>query len=92
MRVQWFGHVARMPSDRLPNNLLSWHPRHGQRSVGAPPTNWHNSVLNDINALTNDDVTLAEAISLAQNRAQWSCLTRGIVHKKKQSTQAVERL
>ena len=94
-RLRWFGHLARMSADRLPNFLLSWYPSHGQRSVGAPRCNWRDSVIADIRLLTdNNEMTFKEAIDLAQNRSRWFDLTRGNATRgrKKQHVQAVARL
>ena len=30
----WFGHVARMPSERLSDKVMQWKPAHGKRSLG----------------------------------------------------------
>ena len=39
-RPRWFGHVARMPEDRIPNYLLHWVPKLGKRFRGRPRKNW----------------------------------------------------
>ena len=39
-RLRWFGHVVRMPEERVPNYLLDWIPMHGKRSRGRPHKNW----------------------------------------------------
>ena len=33
---RWFGHVLRMPSERLPNKLLQWKLTYGKGSRGRP--------------------------------------------------------
>ena len=35
-RLRWYGHVVRMPNDRLQNFLLNWRPNYGKRSRGRP--------------------------------------------------------
>ena len=34
--LHWFGHINRMPEDRLPNYLFDWKPKHGKSSRGKP--------------------------------------------------------
>ena len=46
-RLRWFGHVVRMPEERVPNYLLDWIPMHGKRSRGRPRKNWLSCVLED---------------------------------------------
>lgn len=38
-RLQWFGHVKRMPQARYPNKYLAWRPE-GKRPVGRPRKRW----------------------------------------------------
>ena len=33
-RPRWYGHVARIPEERLPKFLLNWKPNYGKRSRG----------------------------------------------------------
>lgn len=43
MRNNWYEHVRRMPTDRIPQQLLQYKPR-GRRSVGRPITRWEDSL------------------------------------------------
>ncbi|KAJ4431286.1 hypothetical protein ANN_19883 [Periplaneta americana] len=43
MRNGWYEHVRRMPTDRIPQQLLQYKPR-GRRSVGRPITRWEDSL------------------------------------------------
>ena len=76
-RLHWYGHVVRMPNDRLQNFLLNWRPNYGKRSRGRPLKNWNAYVLEDVAKFQsvdyiNNDTTQA----LAADRVQWRYMLR----------------
>jgi hypothetical protein len=52
-RLRWFGHVKRMPGNRLPLNNLEWEPE-GTRRRGRPKERWIDGVRR---SLTNHGLT-----------------------------------
>jgi len=38
-RLQWYGHVKRMPEERIPKLILDWLPRE-RRERGSPRKTW----------------------------------------------------
>jgi hypothetical protein len=42
-RLRWFGHVKRMPGNRLPWKILEWEPERTRRS-GRPKDKWIDGV------------------------------------------------
>ena len=79
-RLRWFGHVVRMPEERIPNYLLHWIPKHGKRSRGRPRKNWLSCVLEDAALFTGvANITMEAAEQQATDRVQW----RGLIRRNK---------
>ena len=81
MRLRWYGHVVRMPEERLPNYLLNWTPSHGKRSRGRPRKPWTSCVREDGVLFTgNKDLSLVDMAEMANSRKKW----REMILKKKE--------
>jgi hypothetical protein len=55
-RLRWFGHVKRMPGNRLPLKVLGWEPE-GTRRRGRPKERWIDRVRRSMtnHGLTEED-------------------------------------
>jgi hypothetical protein len=55
-RLRWFGHVKRMPGNRLPLKILEWKPE-GTRRKGRPKERWIDGVRRSManHGLTEED-------------------------------------
>jgi hypothetical protein len=51
--LRWFGHVKRMPGNRLPLKVLEWEPE-GKRRRGRPKERWIDEVRR---CMTNHGLT-----------------------------------
>ena len=76
-RLRWFGHVSRMPEDRLPKYLLDWTPKHGKRSRGRPRKSLNDVYIEDAEKrLDCSNLTIDNMKELAANRKEWRKSTR----------------
>lgn len=46
-QLSWYGHVRRMPENRIPRQILEWQPR-GRRRPGRPRRSWREGVDREI--------------------------------------------
>ena len=77
MRLRWYGHVTRMPEERLPNYLINWTPKHGKRSRGRPRKSWLNCVREDAALFTDiPDIDRACMNNMASDRKLWREMIR----------------
>ena len=74
-KLEWLGHLARMPDNRIPKiSLFSWLPR--PRPRGGPCKEWRDVVHADLRALKlADDMWYMEATS---SREEWRMLYREV--------------
>jgi hypothetical protein len=46
-RLKWFGHISRMPQNRIPYVTMNWTPS-GKRKKGRPTTTLRSTVKNEL--------------------------------------------
>jgi hypothetical protein len=68
-RLRWFGHVKRMPGNKLPLKMLEWEPE-GTRRRGRPKERWIDGVRRSMtdHGLTEEDT---------RDRDRWRYLVLG---------------
>ena len=69
-RWKWYGHVLRMPENRLPKQSIQWNAE-GSRRRGRPKDTWRRTIQREmrLNNLREEDVA-----SLAEDRSAWRSL------------------
>ena len=55
-RLQWLGHLARMPDDRLPKKLLVSRISNGKRHQGGQKQRWHDLIQADLKKVNLENV------------------------------------
>jgi hypothetical protein len=68
-RLRWFGHVKRMPGNRLPLKILEWEPE-GKRRRGRPKERWIDGVRR---SMTNHGLTEEDT----RDRDRWRNIVLG---------------
>jgi len=67
-RLNWFGHVSRIGSERLPAKALHCYYINGKRNQGRQPKEWMYNVNEDIEA---KKLTVQQAAVLVWDRNKW---------------------
>ena len=76
-RLRWFGHVSRIPEDRLPNYLFEWKPKHGERSRSRSRKSLNDLFIEDVKqGLDLNRLTIDCVKRLAADRKGWKNVTR----------------
>jgi hypothetical protein len=68
-RLRWFGHVKRIPGNRLPLKILEWEPE-GTRRRGRPQERWIDGIRR---SMTNHGLTEVDT----RDRDRWRSLVLG---------------
>ena len=71
-RLRWTGHVMRVGQDRIAREAVNWVPALGKRRPGRPPTDWQQTVKQDI---SRGGVSWEQVPLLAVDRVAWKELT-----------------
>jgi len=64
-RLNWFGHLHRMPEERMVKRVYKWKPMF-IRPLGRPKNRWEDDIINDIKKLKIKNWT-----SCIQDRKKW---------------------
>ena len=66
-RWRWYGHVLRMPEERIPKQAWQWRPE-GRRRVGRPKDTWQRTIQRD---MTEKALDRADVEARAGDRDAW---------------------
>ena len=69
-RLQWFGHLQRMPAHQPQRQVLKFRPRGKKRKPGGTSLRWIDVVNRDLSKITNWE-------DLVKDRTQW----RSAIHQ-----------
>ena len=64
-RLNWLGHVERMPEDNIVQKIKRWKPV-SKGPIGRPKTRWEDDVLEDIKS-----INIGNWKKVAQNGDRW---------------------
>jgi hypothetical protein len=64
-RLSWFGHLHRMPEERMVKRVYKWKPI-STRPLGRPKNRWEDDIINDTKKLKIENWT-----SCIQGRSKW---------------------
>ena len=73
-RWRWYGHVLRMPEERIPKEALEWRPD-GRRRVGRPKDTWLRTIERERREKNLDRVYVE---ALAEDRSAWRSFVAGL--------------
>ena len=66
-RWRWYGHVLRMPDQRIPKQAMHWRPA-GRRRVGRPKDTWQRTIERE---RRERGLNLEDVEARAQDRDEW---------------------
>ncbi|XP_071797183.1 uncharacterized protein [Asterias amurensis] len=78
-RMNWLGHVSRLPPSRLANQVLWWNPP-GRRRRGRPKMNWHQTIQRDLHRVNRG---WSDVRSLTADRSAWRALAASCVGRRR---------
>ena len=67
-RLQWAGHLVRMPEERIAKTIFDGEPGRGRRLRGRPRIRWQHAVESDLGSLN----VRGNWKSIAQDRRRWN--------------------
>ena len=89
-QLKWFGHVSRMDEKRWAKKLLTI-PATGRRPIGRPPKKFFDNINSTIMSKiprTSNEITVSEALELAQDKEWCRRLCNSLVTQRiEQATQ-----
>ena len=74
-RLNWFGHLIRLPDNAPARIAFQYAMRPYQRPVGRPKTTWISVIKKDLK--NNFNINLEQATEIAKNRQMWRRLIGG---------------
>ena len=77
-RMNWLGHVSRLPPSRLAHQVLWWTPE-GRRRRGRPKMNWHQTIQRDLQRVNK---SWSDIRTLTADRSNWRTLTASCVGRR----------
>uniref|UniRef100_A0A914W1C4 DUF6451 domain-containing protein n=1 Tax=Plectus sambesii TaxID=2011161 RepID=A0A914W1C4_9BILA len=84
-RLQFTGHILRLPDNRLAKAAMRWRPSRGRRGLGRPRTTWRRTLMEDLRSIDIewDDQHAVE--TAAADRGQWKNLVAQCAERRRRN-------
>uniref|UniRef100_A0A914XC78 Endonuclease-reverse transcriptase n=1 Tax=Plectus sambesii TaxID=2011161 RepID=A0A914XC78_9BILA len=84
-RLQFTGHILRLPDHRLAKVAMHWRPSRGRRGLGRPKTTWRRTLMEDLRSVGIEWDDQHAVDTAAADRGRWKNLVAQCAERRRRN-------